>query len=76
MNELSDTEKLDILIHQVGLLTEGIVELRILVTEGFAELKAIAERQERNIERQERNIDRLVGVVELLIERDRQNREA
>lgn len=62
-------DKIDILIDQVGRLTEvvtiGFQESRETIQAGFAELRTISERQEQNI-------SRLVGIVETLI-RDRQN---
>lgn len=54
-------EKIDILIDQVGRLTEGIHEMRA----GINDLKEVSQRQEQNI-------SRLVGIVEALIN-DRQN---
>jgi hypothetical protein len=54
-------EKIDILIDQVGRLTEGLQELKLIV-----------ERQAQTTDRQEQNISRLVGIVEALIN-DRQN---
>lgn len=72
-------DKLDILIDQVGRLTE-------VVTIGFQEIKAISQQQATSIgqqatsinqladsvQRQEQTISRLVGIVEgLLQERDR-----
>lgn len=85
MTQLNDSEKIEILIDQVGRMTESITELRMSVTDlrgavvsGFAELKAITERQAESIERlaqtaerQERNTDRLVGIVETLIQERR-----
>lgn len=65
-------DRIDILVDQVGRLTEGISELRTAVQTGFAgvqdsfsELRAVSERQEQNI-------TRLVGIVEALIQRDEQ----
>lgn len=82
MTQLNDSEKIEILIDQVGRMTESITELRMSVTDlgntvqsGFAELKAITERQAESIDRlaqiQERNVDRLVGIVEALIQERR-----
>lgn len=80
MTQLSDSEKIEILIDQVGRMTEsitelrmtvehmseGITELRMTVESGFTELKTVSKRQERNI-------DRLVGIVETLIQERRSN---
>ncbi|MBD1845486.1 hypothetical protein H6F89_19150 [Cyanobacteria bacterium FACHB-63] len=64
MAQLSNSEKIEILIDQIGRMTESITELRMTVESGFTELKAASERQERNI-------DRLVGIVETLIQERR-----
>jgi hypothetical protein len=56
---VSQPDRLDILIDQVGRLTEA-------VTVGFSKLEAVSERQEQNI-------SRLVGIVETLMQRE-QNR--
>jgi hypothetical protein len=56
-------EKIDILIDQVGRLTESVHELKDVVTTGFADLKEITERQAQTAERQEQNISRLVEIV-------------
>jgi hypothetical protein len=69
MTTNNEPEKIDILIDQVGRLTEGLTELRLVVTEGFTELKQGLGELKEVSQRQERNIDRLVGIVEKLIER-------
>jgi hypothetical protein len=76
MTSSNKPDKLDILIDQVGRLTESITELGIFVREGFEEsnqrmtrLEEISQRQADAIDRQEQNINRLVGVVEKLIDR-------
>jgi hypothetical protein len=61
------SESLNVLTEQIGRLTE-------VVTVGFQDLKAITERQAQTAERQEQNITRLVGIVEMM--RDRQARES
>jgi hypothetical protein len=50
-------------------MAEGFAEARASTKEQYDRLMAVAERQERNIERQERSIDRLVGIVEMLVQR-------
>ncbi len=49
-------QKLDHLAEQVGHLTEGLTEIKLLVQE-----------QSETSKRQERNIERLVGIVDKLI---------
>lgn len=56
----SGDRDIDILIDQVGRLTEA-------VTVGFAELRAISERQERNISRLVDTVARQAELVEALI---------
>jgi hypothetical protein len=58
-------DRLDILIDQVGRLTE-------VVTVGFGDLKELVREQAETSKRQEQNITRLVGIVENLIQRDQQ----
>ncbi len=58
---MTDSEKIEILIDQVGRMTESITELRLGMESGFQELKTVTERQERNI-------DRLMSIVETLIQ--------
>jgi hypothetical protein len=65
MAQTNGNDKLDILIDQVGRLTEGLTEIKTLIREQTA----IADRQATSIDRQEQNISRLVQVVERLIER-------
>jgi uncharacterized protein YoxC len=72
-------EKIDILIDQVGHLTESIQELREgihdlkdVVTTGFADLKVISERQEQNISRLVEVVNRQTEMVDRLIS-ERQN---
>jgi hypothetical protein len=64
-------EKIDLLIDQVGRLTENVNELRL----GISELKDIAEAQSKSIkqlaQQQDQTVSRLVGIVESLIN-DRQ----
>lgn len=69
--------KLDLLIDQIGRLTEGLTEFRSTMQEGFAELKAItdrqaatAERQALTIERQSLAIERLALMLERTMERE------
>ncbi|MGJ3246911.1 MAG: hypothetical protein ACFE0I_12655 [Elainellaceae cyanobacterium] len=57
--------KLDILIDQVGRLTEGLTEIKRLV-QRQAET---SERQAETSERQAETADRLVRIVEMLIQR-------
>jgi hypothetical protein len=56
-------DRLDILIDQVGRLTE-------VVTVGFADLKELVREQAETSKRQEQNISRLVGIVENLLQRE------
>jgi hypothetical protein len=79
-------EKIDILIDQVGHLTEsvhglregihelreGIHDLKEVVTTGFADLKVISERQEQNISRLVEVVNRQTELVDTLI-RNRQS---
>ncbi len=58
-------DRLDILIDQVGRLTE-------VVTVGFADLKELVREQAETSKRQEQNITRLVGIVENLLQREQQ----
>lgn len=87
MAQLSDSEKIEILIDQVGRMTESITELRMSVEDmsegitelriGITELRITVEHGFTELktvsERQERNIDRLVGIVETLIQERRSN---
>ncbi len=50
-----DSEKIDLLIDQVGRLTEGIVELRFILVDGFAELRHSIEALTRLTQEQGRN---------------------
>ncbi len=56
-------DRLNILIDQVGRLTE-------VVTVGFADLKELVREQAETSKRQEQNISRLVGIVENLLQRE------
>jgi hypothetical protein len=58
-------DRLDILVDQVGRLTE-------VVTVGFADLKDLVREQAETSKRQEQNITRLVGIVENLLQREQQ----
>jgi methyl-accepting chemotaxis protein len=71
-------EKLEILIDQVGHLTEGLVDLKLtverqaetvdrLLTEGLADIKATIERQVVVAERQAETMERQVETVDRLV---------
>jgi len=71
-------EKIDILVDQVGRLTEGLTKFRLdmqhSITEfraDLAEIKAMVKDQSETSTRQAETADRLVRIVEVLLERDR-----
>lgn len=76
MTQLNDSEKIEILIDQVGRMTESITELRMSLTDlrstvvsGFDELKTISQRQAEAAERQSQSIDRLAQIQERNVDR-------
>jgi hypothetical protein len=66
MTQTGSDDKLDILIGQVGRLTEGLTEFRA----DMAEIKSLIRDQVTVANRQEQNIARLVQIVETLIARE------
>lgn len=71
MNSASN-DKLDLLIEQVGRLTEGLTEIKVLIYEQAETAErqaAVAERQAAVAERQSVSIDRLTAIVETLVQR-------
>jgi methyl-accepting chemotaxis protein len=59
-----DNDKLDILIDQVGRLTEGLTEIKGLVER----VAATTERQAAVAEQQSASVDRLTQIVEVLVQ--------
>lgn len=57
-------DKLDILIDQVGRLTEGLTEIKGLVER----VAATTERQATVAEQQSASVDRLTQIVEVLVQ--------
>jgi methyl-accepting chemotaxis protein len=55
--------KVDALSHQVGVMPEGLTELKMITSRTAQSVEQLAQTSAR----QERNIDRLVGIVETLI---------
>jgi methyl-accepting chemotaxis protein len=52
------------LIDQVGRMTEGISELRLVVTDGFTEIKESMTRMESNLTKMDENLEKLRQVTE------------
>jgi methyl-accepting chemotaxis protein len=60
-------DRLDILIDQVGRLTEVVTTGFADLKEGMADLKAITEQQAQVAKEQAENVSRLIGIVEGLL---------
>ncbi|MCL6436193.1 MAG: hypothetical protein K6T90_18690 [Leptolyngbyaceae cyanobacterium HOT.MB2.61] len=65
--QLNSSEKLDILIDQVGLLTEGLTEIKPLIqqqTETSQKQAEMIGELAKSVKQQRQSIDRLADVVE------------
>jgi methyl-accepting chemotaxis protein len=65
--QLNSSEKLDILIDQVGLLTEGLTEIKLLIqqqTETSQKQAEMIGELAESVKQQRQSIDRLADVVE------------
>ncbi len=65
--QLNSSEKLDILIDQVGLLTEGLREIKLLIqqqTETSQKQAEMIGELAESVKQQRQSIDRLADVVE------------